>query len=324
MWDLFVSTAKEEGFLFFGAASPKSLLPYREFLIKRRALGRESSVEEQSIDKRTNPLSEMPWAKTILTLAFPYELFFPTKFCVASYALGSDYHLMLGEKLERISSRLTEKTGFRFETYCDQTALLERTLAVESGIGFQGKNGAVISPKFGSNILLSELITDADFSFTPRLETSCGECMLCIKACPAHAITKEGVNANKCLSFITQKKGVLTMREGTLLGNRLFGCDTCQLVCPYNHPKPYTGSMPYDIEELFSISNKDFKRTYGMLASSWRGKQTLKRNALYNIFNANEIEKYSNLIKTALKDANEGVRCAAEQITKKESLRQMP
>lgn len=278
------------GFRAFGAVKAEKIKKYEKILYERRMDGRECSIEEESIIKRTDPLIEYPFAKSIISLALPYNLYADegSTHRVASYARGRDYHLIVKEKIDTLCERLKEQTGYYFLSLCDTTPLMERALAVECGIGFQGKNGSVIIEGIGANVVLGEIITDMEIIIgNEEIKSGCGSCMRCVKACPVSAITTHGVDAKKCLSYITQKKGDLTEEEGKTIENRLFGCDTCLISCPYNKViKDDMSPNPYDIYDLFNMSNKEFREKYGKLSSSWRGKKILQRNALWNIKNA--------------------------------------
>lgn len=290
----FRELAYDLGFRAIGAIKVDILRKYEKILYQRRDDKRECSIEEESIERRVDPIIEYPFAKSIISLAIPYDLYEDSGAIhrVASYARGEDYHLIIKERLDLLCEKLREQTGNVFLSLCDTTPLLERSLAIESGIGFQGKNGSVIVKGVGPNVVLGEIITDFEIIINnKKIKEGCGNCMKCVRACPVSAITAKGVDASRCLSFITQKKGDLTEEEGRNLGNRLFGCDACLLACPYSKDiKQDINPNPYNINELFNMSNREFKKKYGHLSSSWRGKKILQRNAMWNIRNKNRID----------------------------------
>jgi epoxyqueuosine reductase len=268
------------------------LSPYFE---KRKKLGLENEFEESDIDKRINPFLYMPGGKTIISIAFPYlyDLDFNQRTSFSKYTLGTDYHVITTEYMEKIC-RFIEGLGARAMCFVDSNSLPERYIACNSGLGFIGKNNTLITEKYGSYVFLGEIITDLIIEPDKPLEQKCGDCELCLKACPTSSIVKGRVginnNANICLSYITQKKDIEDSWFEKLNG-RLFGCDTCQRVCPYNKEiefspikefKPYEHMKKIEVQELINIDNQLFKDKYKITSCGWRGKNILKRNAIIN------------------------------------------
>jgi epoxyqueuosine reductase len=151
----------------------------------------------------------------------------------------------------------------------------------------------LITKKYGSFVFLGEIITDIKINPDKPIEDNCGECSLCFNSCPTKSINKiEGV-PNICLSYITQKKDMEDKWFNKLDG-RLFGCDSCQDVCPYNKKvekstieelKSYEHMKNISTKELINIDNKIFKEKYGITSCGWRGKNILQRNILINLVN---------------------------------------
>ena len=167
-------------------------------------------------------------------------------------------------------------------------------LRVNSGVGFIGKNNTLITEKYGSYVFLGEIITDLIIEPDKPLKQKCGNCEMCLEACPTNSIVKGKVginnNANICLSYITQKKDIEDSWFEKLNG-RLFGCDTCQRACPYNKGiqfsaisefKPYEYMENIDLQVLINIDNELFKDKYKITSCGWRGKNIIKRNAIIN------------------------------------------
>ncbi len=153
------------------------------------------------------------------------------------YAHGRDYHAVLGEMLDELAGML--KCFFpemRYVACVDTMPVSDRTFAIRSGIGWLGKNTNVISPKYGSWIFLGELITTLELKASAPLQSLCGDCNLCIDACPTGAL-EEGfiLDARKCISYLTiEKRGEIPQGYHKSIGLRVCGCDECQRVCPYN------------------------------------------------------------------------------------------
>ena len=268
------------------------LSPYFE---KRKKLGLENEFEEQIIDNRINPFIYMPSGKTIISIAFPYlyDLDFNQKTHFSKYTMGRDYHVVTTEYMEKICEFI-EGMGAKAMCFVDSNALPERYIACSSGVGFIGKNNALITEKYGSYVFLGEIITDLVIEPDEPLKQKCGDCEMCLAACPTNSIVKGrvGINndANICLSYITQKKDIDDSWFEKLNG-RLFGCDTCQRVCPFNKEiefsaieefKPYEHMKRIDVQSLMNIDNRLFKDKYKITSCGWRGKNILKRNAMIN------------------------------------------
>ena len=160
-------------------------------------------------------------------------------------------------------------------------------MAYLAGLGFYGKNNCFISPKWGSYVVIGTILTTLEFEPNTPLDQSCMGCNRCITACLGQCLGHDEFKYDTCKSYLTQKKGELTNEEETIIGKTplVFGCDVCQEVCPHNQGIPTTPIPefqqvePYiDINELESLTNKEFKAKYGNRAFSWRGKKILMRN----------------------------------------------
>lgn len=223
-------------------------------------------------------------AKSIIVCAFSYYNG-ERKGNISRYAQGSDYHLVARERMNPICEYLKEN-GFSAESFADTGALNERVLANLSGIAFLGKNQMAINEKLGSYFFIGYIITDCELQADEPNTSNCAGCGKCINTCPLGALSKDGFCEDKCLSYITQKKGELSLEEQMAIKKTetIWGCDLCQEVCPHNQGIAVT-SIPEFCENLIidleideSISNKEFKRLYGNRAFSWRGKGVLERN----------------------------------------------
>ena len=228
-------------------------------------------------------------AKTIIVCSFSYYTG-----CeegnISMYARGTDYHLVIKEKLQRIVDKLTEN-GYSASAFADVGALNERLLAKLSGIAFIGENQMAISEKTGSYFFVGYVITDCPLPQDKENEKKCKGCGRCRKVCPLGALDN-GFCEEKCISYITQKKGELTPAEIEAMQKvgTIWGCDECQRVCPHNKGLPVTDidefktDLIYSIDMEEDISAREFKRRFGKRAFSWRGKSVIKRNydAIYN------------------------------------------
>lgn len=291
-----------------------------------------SGFEERDIEKRIDPKLTLPTAKSIISIAVSYPFFadFPLNdrengprglFSRSSW--GTDYHHVVAEKLKHIAEFIkSHDQNAECITMVDTGVLSDRAVARRAGIGWSGKNGAIISPTFGSFIFLGEIITNVHFEPDPQLENQCGTCTKCIDACPGNAIVGDGkIDAKKCLSFQTQSKGAIAEEYRDKLGNRLFGCDTCQIVCKCNQNRekefysafePEHGIVNPSLREIIQMTNRQFKEKHGHLAGAWRGRTPIQRNAIYGLAFYKDKESLPILEKLAKNDPREEIREASK------------
>ncbi|WP_234122601.1 tRNA epoxyqueuosine(34) reductase QueG [Clostridium hydrogenum] len=278
-----------------------------EFYKYRKNNNLENEFEESNIGNRINPFIYMEHGKTIISIAFPYlhKAIINDKVYFSKYTLGNDYHKVLGIYLEKICDFI-KTLGGDASYFVDNNALPERYIAYTSGIGFIGKNNMIITPKYGSYVFLGEIITNLEIEADSPIENKCGECNLCKAACPTGCIKEKVANSNICLSYITQKKQVEDFWFEKFKG-RLFGCDMCQDVCPYNKNaktssikefEPYDFMEKANIDELIKIDNAIFREKYKNTSCGWRGKNILQRNALINLIS---MEKNKNIAIDSIK-----------------------
>lgn len=262
----------------------------------RKLRGLENEFEEKEIEKRINPFLYMAEGKTIISIAFPYlfDSDFKEVISFSKYTRGRDYHMVVSAYLKKVCEFI-EGLGGKAIHFVDSNALPERYIAAQCGIGFVGKNNTVITEKYGSYVFLGEIITDLYIEEDTPQEDKCGDCNICQNSCPTGAIKEENI-PNICLSYITQKKDIEDEWFLKLKG-RIFGCDTCQKVCPRNKKislteieefKPFDFMEKVDLEELANINKKNFKEKYSQTSCGWRGKNVLQRNALINIITLNK------------------------------------
>ncbi len=298
----------------FASASPFEELKQR--LIQQQQLNYQSGFEEPDIEKRTNPQLLLPGAKSIIAIALAY----PSKlknaplskrgerrgiFCRASW--GQDYHLVLRDRLQKLEAYLIEKLpDIEVKSMVDTGELSDRAVSERAGIGWSGKNCSIITPEFGSYVYLGEMITNVPFPPDQPIEDQCGSCTKCIDICPTGALIQGGqLDSKKCIAFLTQTKGFLPEEYRDKIGNRIYGCDTCQTVCPknkgmdfHNHPEmePDPELVKPLLTPLLTISNRDFKEKYGIMSGSWRGKKPLQRNAILALAHFKEASAIPDLI----------------------------
>ena len=161
----------------------------------------------------------------------------PSAATVSMYARGRDYHKVLRSRLQTLSDRLALLIGpFGHRVFTDSAPVMEVALATHSGIGWRGKHTLALHREAGSMFFLGEIYVDLDLPLTPPVDASCGSCTACIDICPTQAIVAPyALDARRCISYLTiEHAGPIAPELRPLMGNRIYGCDDCQLVCPWN------------------------------------------------------------------------------------------
>src|ERR1051326_1518690 len=249
---------------------------------------------------------------------------------IARYARFKDYHHVLGEKLKQLTAYVNELggEGTRSLWYVDTGPLLERDLAQRAGLGFIGKHTNVISRRLGNWIFLAEIITTLEVEPDEPEHNRCGKCVRCIEACPTNAITAPfQLDARRCISYLTiELKGAIPVELRPAVGNRIYGCDDCLAVCPWNRfaregqmmkSHARTDLATPDLLELLSLDEAGFKKRFEgtpMLRTKRRG---LLRNVCVSLGNVGD-ERALPALEKAVGDAEpliaEHARWAIEQI----------
>lgn len=280
-------------------------------------------------ERRSDPSQLLPGAKSVLALIVPYEKpqahgapsdipSAPAPARVARYARGKDYHRTIGKKLDAFA-RYAEAMapGHPFRTFVDSGPLLERPFAQQAGIGFIGKNTMLITQRHGSWVFLAHVLTTLELEPDAPDPRSCGECRICIDACPTDALAKPYyLDARRCISYWTiEHRGPLPEAQARSNGDWLFGCDICQDVCPHNRgireaPPAFTRG----VDEVLAISNEEsFSQTLGSSALARAGRTGLVRNACAVAANQNRRDLLPALERLAQEDPDPVVRDAAER-----------
>ncbi len=233
----------------------------------------------RNIEKRIDPISLVPKAKSIVTVLLHYftgnHEISTTPPKISRYALSADYHTtmkgMLWAMLEKLRHQFGEVNG---RAFVDSAPVLERAWAMRSGLGWIGKNSLLIHPKMGSYVFIGELIVDREIEPSIKsVPNHCGNCTRCIDACPAGAILAPMIiDSRKCISYLTiEKKSPLSQEEVFSLNGWCFGCDICQEVCPWNHKlpigvssfvKPIIDTNCLNTIEVVNSTEADFNHKY--------------------------------------------------------------
>ncbi|PWH11968.1 MAG: tRNA epoxyqueuosine(34) reductase QueG [Anaerolineae bacterium] len=243
--------ARQLGFLLVGITTPEPsqhIETYKRWVQAGLHGEMQYLAEERAIQRRADPRLILPECRAILVLGVPYDNPLlapmppedsPSTGRIAAYAWGDDYHLVLPSRLQAMVHFIEERVGHPVPNrwYTDTGHLLERELAQRAGLGWIGKNTCLISPRHGSYFLLAEILLGLDLPADSSFTTDhCGTCTRCIQACPTQCIQPDRtLDARRCISYWTiENKGEIPPDIRPLLGNWVFGCDICQMVCPWN------------------------------------------------------------------------------------------
>jgi epoxyqueuosine reductase len=230
-------------------------------------------------NKRALPAELLPGTRSIITARMNYRpasadslaaLADGERAFISRYALGRDYHKLLRNRLQQLADRITAEIGdFAYRAFTDSAPVMEVGLAQNSGLGWRGKHTLLLERDAGSYFFLGEIFTDLPLPPDPPVTDHCGTCRACLDACPTRAIVAPyRLDARLCISYLTiELKGTIPEPLRPLLGNRIYGCDDCQLACPWNRAAPLTRESDYAprhgldqaaLVELFAWEETDF------------------------------------------------------------------
>lgn len=291
------TVAINSGADLFEITSAEPFLDIEEIIEQRKAKGYNADMQftYRNPKRSTHPEMTMPDCKTLVCIAVSYEQKqagqpeIPSA-RVAKYAT-SDAKDRMRNSLQAIHTQLLNH-GYKSKMLYDDNAMVDRAAAMRAGIGFYGKNSLIISREFGSTILLGSVLTNADLTITnhEKLEDSisgCGTCVKCIIKCPTNAILPEGtIDANLCLSWVAQSPNDIPIELREALGDKVYGCDECQDICPHNKiqirrtNKDSSNAQFIELEQLLTLSDE----TILEIAHEWyiakRDPRYIRRNAL--------------------------------------------
>ncbi len=235
---------------------------------------------------RTRPQDLIPGTLRIISVRMDYlppagrdpysVLNDPTLAYVSRYALGRDYHKIMRKRLQKLAQKIQAEIGsFGYRAFVDSAPVQEKALAQKAGLGWAGKHSNIINSHAGSWFFLGELFTDLPLPLSRPADNHCGHCQACIDICPTRAIIAPyTVDARLCISYLTiEHSGAIPLELRTAMGNRIYGCDDCQLICPWNRfaqpslEQDYSVRNDLDAAQLLSLFEWDeenfLKRTEG-------------------------------------------------------------
>jgi len=331
--DAIKAEADQLGFVLFGvapSASPPHYPAYQAWIRAGRQAGMAYLARPEALTSRSTPEQMLPGCRSILCVGLPYPPPLPPTAAepekvrgrIAAYATLPDYHTILASKLEALAVRLPSLTGrnVHWRACVDTAPILEKDFAFLAGLGWIGRNSLLLTPKFGSYVFLGELLTDLEMEPDEPLQGDpCAQCYQCVQACPTRALLPErSVDARRCLSYWTiEHRGPIPEELRPLLGERIFGCDSCQTACPLNtqpNPAAFTYAQDAVIEaypdllETFNLSQEAWEAKYGqtpIIRAKYAG---FRRNVAYALGNAHALQAEPALQQACEQDPDPAVR----------------
>ena len=297
----------------------------------------EMEYMERHAALRTNPELLQPGTVRVICVSMNYapdlnideewdRIARPGEAVVSVYARGRDYHKVLRGRLQELASRIEARIGpFGYRVFTDSAPLMEVELAQKAGLGWRGKHTLLLNRESGSVFFLGEILLDLPLPVDPPVESHCGTCSACIDVCPTAAITAPYVvDARRCISYLTiENPGPIPLEFRTAMGNRVYGCDDCQLACPWNK-FAQTTALPDFAErnsmgastllELWSWTAIDFERRHEGSAIRRIGYSRWRRNLAVAMGNALRSEMTAPALKAALRSALQLEQASADAL----------
>jgi len=272
---------------------------------------------ERNVTRRVSPTEVVPGAKAVVTLAlnyYPGDQQESDDYRIARYSWNDDYHDIITEKLSDLHSAMSDMGGVQ-RYYVDTGPVLERDYATDAGLGWNGKSTVQIHPKIGTWFFLCELITTLPLEADQPYGDKCGKCTRCIDYCPTKAITApHQMDARRCISYLTiEHKGSIPEEFRQLMGNRIYGCDVCLEVCPWNRfAKLSQESQLHARKEIFDLSLRDFlelnvedfRRVFAKSPIKRIKRDRFLRNVCVAIGNTGSLEDIPRLEKLAAEECD--------------------
>ena len=302
----------------------------REWLA--RGFHGEMGYMARNLEKRLHPERLEPETCAVISARMNYlaegteplrVLQRPDQAYLSRYALGRDYHKVLRRRLAKLALRINDAAqalDARFRAFTDSAPVLEKALAENAGLGWMGKHSLLIHPDAGSWFFIGEIYTNLPLPETSRAEADrCGACRACMNHCPTGAIVGDKiVDARRCISYLTiEHKGAIPLELRPLIGNRVFGCDDCQLCCPWNRDAPTTAEADFEprhgldaasLVELFRWDEATFLRRTEGSALRRTGYEGWRRNLAVALGNGPPTFEAKQALCDARQDASELVR----------------
>lgn len=323
--------ARSQGFHDLRVTTPEAIGPAGERLRRFLADQRHGDMDwmARNADRRAAPAALWPQARSVLMLGYSYApaadplaiLAQPSRGAISCYAQGKDYHDVVKRGLIVVARRLADATAADVKVFVDTAPLMEKPLAAAAGLGWQGKHTNLVSRSAGSWLFLGAILTTAVIEPDPPEADHCGSCSRCLDICPTSAFPAPyQLDARRCIAYLTiEHKGHIPKEMREPIGNRVFGCDDCLAVCPWNkfaeashefrfRAREGTASPP--LSELLALDDESFRQRFAGTPVKRTGRERVVRNALIAAGNSNDANLLPQ-IRALLDDASPLVRAMA-------------
>ncbi|MEM1035137.1 MAG: tRNA epoxyqueuosine(34) reductase QueG [Pseudomonadota bacterium] len=283
-----------------------------------------------TLERRKAPTAMWPDAKSAILVGLNYGpevdprglLAAKSKGNISVYARGKDYHTILKKRLKALARRFVEETGAQVKVFVDTAPLMEKPLAQKAGIGWQGKHTNLVSRQLGSWLFLGVMLTDAELEPDEVHINRCGSCTACLDACPTKAFPAPfQLDARRCISYLTiENKGPIPEEFRAPMGNRIYGCDECLSVCPWNKFAQTANESAFwaraelkapNLDELAALDDAGFREVFSGSPIKRIGRNRFLRNVLIAIGNSEDTSLIERSVLPHLDDEDAVVRGAA-------------
>jgi epoxyqueuosine reductase len=329
--------ARQVGFDVCGFASVGAPWPAAARLARFLELGRQGDMDwlAASADRRAHPQALWPGARSAIVLGMNYGpdtdplaiLNWPDRGAISVYAQGRDYHDLIKGRLKTLAGQIARRGGAEVKVFVDTAPLMEKPLAAQAGLGWQGKHTNLVSREFGSWLFLGVILTSLELTPDPPAQDHCGACRACLDICPTKAFPAPyELDARRCLSYLTiEHKGPIPEEYRAALGNRIYGCDDCLAVCPWNkfaslaresalHARESLRAPA--LEDLAALDEAAFRALFSGSPVKRIGRDRFVRNVVYALGNSGE-GRLIPAVRSRLDDRCETVREAARWALKR-------
>lgn len=322
--------ATELGFDAVGITAPQIDSKNQKYMAELLADGWHGDMTwlVEKFERRKAPQNLWPEVRSIIMLGMSYApaekpaVGAPNCGYISAYARGKDYHDVLKGRAKKLAEWVCREFSCEVKVFTDTAPVMEKLLAEQAGIGWQGKHTNLVSPQHGSWLFLAAIYTTHEFQVEGAVHNRCGTCERCMKACPTGAIaTPYKMDARRCISYLTiEHKGHIDKVLRPLIGNRIYGCDECLAVCPWNKfakASREAAFMPRaeltapKLAELVKLDDAAFRQLFSGSPIKRIGRDRFIRNVLIAIGNSGDASLLSSA-QALLHDASEIVREAAE------------
>jgi epoxyqueuosine reductase len=296
------------GFVACGFSAARPTPAHRQYLSwleDGNHAGMAYLARQDAVRARGDACQIFPDCKTVISLAFPYRgpqppYPGPGEGRIAAYALRRDYHQHVRERANALADKMREwsRGALRAEIHIDTSPILEKAYAKQAGLGWIGRNSLLITPGFGSFVFLAEILVDFEFQPDPPfVKDPCAGCHRCVEACPTQAILPGRlIDARRCLSYLTiENRAEIPTEFKPALGNRIFGCDTCQSVCPFNRQNATVADLDLPqidpnpkLRDCLNLTKTEFDQKYGSTPITRAKYSGFRRNAAVAAGNTND------------------------------------